>query len=261
MRAGAAGVAPSMPAALETRGLYRSFGGLAVTTNVDLRLERGSRQALIGPNGAGKTTLINLISGALAPSAGRVWLDGREVTDLPAHARARLGLARTFQINQLFARLSVIDQLLLAIGERRRAGRRLWRPLGADRPLLDEAFALLEALRLEDQALAPITTLPYGRQRLVEIALALAARPKVLLLDEPAAGVPAAETHLILDAIQALPADIAVLIVEHDMELVFRFARRITVMAGGAILTEGTPADIAADERVREAYLGSRAHG
>jgi branched-chain amino acid transport system ATP-binding protein len=248
MRAGAAGVAPSMPAALETRGLYRSFGGLAVTTNVDLRLERGSRQALIGPNGAGKTTLINLISGALAPSAGRVWLDGREVTDLPAHARARLGLARTFQINQLFARLSVIDQLLLAIGERRRAGRRLWRPLGADGPLLDEAFALLQALRLEDQALAPITTLPYGRQRLVEIALALAARPKVLLLDEPAAGVPAAESHLILDAIQALPADIAVLIVEHDM-------------AGGAILTEGTPAEIAADERVREAYLGSRAHG
>jgi branched-chain amino acid transport system ATP-binding protein len=261
MRAGAAGVAPSMPAALETRGLYRSFGGLAVTTNVDLRLERGSRQALIGPNGAGKTTLINLISGALAPSAGRVWLDGREVTDLPAHARARLGLARTFQINQLFARLSVIDQLLLAIGERRRAGRRLWRPLGADRPLLDEAFGLLEGLRLVDQALAPITTLPYGRQRLVEIALALAARPKVLLLDEPAAGVPAAETHLILDAIEALPADIAVLIVEHDMELVFRFARRITVMAGGAILTEGTPAEIAADERVREAYLGSRAHG
>jgi branched-chain amino acid transport system ATP-binding protein len=261
MRAGAAGVAPSMPAALETRGLYRSFGGLAVTTNVDLRLERGSRQALIGPNGAGKTTLINLISGALAPSAGRVWLDGREVTDLPAHARARLGLARTFQINQLFARLSVIDQLLLAIGERRRAGRRLWRPLGADRPLLDEAFALLEALRLEDQALAPITTLPYGRQRLVEIALALAARPKVLLLDEPAAGVPAAESHLILDAIEALPADIAVLIVEHDMELVFRFARRITVMAGGAILTEGTAAEIAADERVREVYLGSRAHG
>jgi branched-chain amino acid transport system ATP-binding protein len=261
MRTGAAGVVPSIPPALETRGLYRSFGGLAVTTDVGLRLERGSRQALIGPNGAGKTTLINLISGALAPSAGRVWLDGREVTDLPAHARARLGLARTFQINQLFARLSVIDQLLLAIGERRRAGRRLWRPLGADRPLLDEAFALLEALRLEDQALAPITTLPYGRQRLVEIALALAARPKVLLLDEPAAGVPAAESHLILDAIEALPADIAVLIVEHDMELVFRFARRITVMAGGAILTEGTPAEVAADERVREVYLGGRAHG
>jgi branched-chain amino acid transport system ATP-binding protein len=247
--------------ALEIRGLYKTFGGLAVTTNVDLRLERGSRQALIGPNGAGKTTLINLISGALAPSAGRVQLDGRDVTDLPPHHRARLGLARTFQINELFRNLTVIDQILLALGERRRSSRRLWRPLGADRELLDEAFALLETLRLEDQALAAITTLPYGRQRLVEIALALAARPKVLLLDEPAAGVPAAESHVILDAIATLPEDIAVLIVEHDMDLVFRFARRITVMAGGAILTEGAPADIAADERVRQVYLGKRRHG
>jgi ABC-type branched-subunit amino acid transport system ATPase component len=261
MRAGAVGVAAAAPPALETRGLDRRFGGLAVTTNVDLRLERGSRQALIGPNGAGKTTLIDLICGALAPSAGRVWLDGCDVTELSADARARLGLARTFQINQLFARLSVIDQVLLAICERRRSSRRPWQPLGADRALLDEAFALLETLGLEDQALAPITSLPYGRQRLVEIALALAARPKVLLLDEPAAGVPAADSHLILNAIAALPAAIAVLIVEHDMDLVFRFATRITVMAGGAILTEGTPAEIAADQRVREVYLGSRRHG
>ncbi len=245
-------------AALETRGLQKSFGGLAVTTNVDLRLERGARQALIGPNGAGKTTLINLISGELAPSAGEVRLDGRNVTGLPAHQRVRLGLARTFQINQLFRNLPVVDQVLLALGERRRSSRRWWRPLGADPELLDEAFALLEALGLEGQALAPIGTLPYGRQRLVEIALALAARPKVLLLDEPAAGVPTAESDVILDAIEALPADIAVLIVEHDMDLVFRFARRITVMAGGAILTEGPPADIAADERVRQVYLGKR---
>jgi branched-chain amino acid transport system ATP-binding protein len=247
--------------ALEIKGLCKSFGGLAVTANVDLRLERGSRQALIGPNGAGKTTLINLIGGALTPSAGRVWLDGRDVTFLPAHARAQLGLARTFQINQLFNKLTVIDQVLLALGERRRSGLRFWRPLGADAALLDEAFALLALLRLEDQALAPIATLPYGRQRLVEIALALAARPKVLLLDEPAAGVPAAESHVILDAIAALPEDIAVLIVEHDMDLVFRFARRITVMAGGAILTEGTPAEIAADEHVRAVYLGTGRHG
>jgi branched-chain amino acid transport system ATP-binding protein len=247
--------------ALEIKGLCKSFGGLAVTANVDLRLDRGSRQALIGPNGAGKTTLINLIGGALMPSAGRVWLDGRDVTDLPAHARAQLGLARTFQINQLFNKLTVVDQILLALGERRRASRRFWRPLGADAALLDEAFALLALLRLEDRALAPIASLPYGRQRLVEIALALAARPKVLLLDEPAAGVPAAESHVILDAIEALPEDIAVLIVEHDMDLVFRFARRITVMADGAILTEGTPAEIAADERVREVYLGSGRHG
>jgi branched-chain amino acid transport system ATP-binding protein len=261
MRAEAAAVVCETTPALEIMGLCKSFGGLAVTANVDLRLERGSRQALIGPNGAGKTTLINLISGALAPSAGRVRLEGRDVTDLPAHVRARLGLARTFQINQLFPKLTVVDQVLLALGERHRSGRRLWRPLGADPELLDEAFALLERLRLDDQALAPIATLPYGRQRLVEIALALAARPKVLLLDEPAAGVPAAESHVIFDAIEALPAEIAVLIVEHDMELVFRFARRITVMAAGAVLTEGTPAEIAADERVREVYLGTRRHG
>ncbi len=261
MMAEAAEVVPEAPPALETSGLYKSFGGLAVTTNVNLRLERGSRQALIGPNGAGKTTLINLISGALAPSAGRVRLDGRDITDLPAHARVRLGLARTFQINQLFANLTVVDQVLLALGERRRASRHCWRPLGADAALLAEAAALLESLRLDDQALAPIATLPYGRQRLVEIALALATRPKVLLLDEPAAGVPAAESHVIFDAIEALPADIAVLIVEHDMDLVFRFAKRITVMAGGAILMEGTPAEIAADQRVREVYLGTRRHG
>jgi branched-chain amino acid transport system ATP-binding protein len=247
--------------ALETRGLQKNFGGLAVTANVDLRLECGSRCALIGPNGAGKTTLIDLISGEIAPSAGRVWLDGRDVTQLPPHARAQLGLARTFQINQLFSKLAVVDHVLLALGERRRRGRRFWGPLGADPELLDEAFALLEMLRLEDQALAPIGTLAYGRQRLVEIALALAARPKVLLLDEPAAGVPAAESYVILDAIEALPEDIAVLIVEHDMDVVFRFARRITVMAAGAILTEGTPAEIAADERVREVYLGTKRRG
>jgi branched-chain amino acid transport system ATP-binding protein len=247
--------------ALETRGLQKNFGGLAVTANVDLSLECGSRCALIGPNGAGKTTLIDLISGEIAPSAGRVWLDGRDVTQLPPHARAQLGLARTFQINQLFSKLAVVDHVLLALGERRRRGRRFWGPLGADPELLDEAFALLEMLRLEDQALAPIGTLAYGRQRLVEIALALAARPKVLLLDEPAAGVPAAESYVILDAIEALPEDIAVLIVEHDMDVVFRFARRITVMAAGAILTEGTPAEIAADERVREVYLGTKRRG
>jgi branched-chain amino acid transport system ATP-binding protein len=244
--------------ALATRGLHKRFGGLAVTTNVDLALARGSRQALIGPNGAGKTTLINLISGALAPSAGQVFLDGRDVTRLPQHARARLGLARTFQINQLFRTLSVVDNLALALGERTGSSRHFWRPLGKDQALFDEAFALLAGLGLEGHALQPVATLAYGRQRLVEIALALAARPKVLLLDEPAAGVPSAESHLILDAIAALPADIAVLIVEHDMDVVFRFAERITVMAGGAILTEGTPAEIAADEQVRAVYLGRR---
>jgi ABC-type branched-subunit amino acid transport system ATPase component len=249
------------PPALATRGLHKSFGGLTVTANVDLTLARGSRQALIGPNGAGKTTLINLISGALAPSAGQVLLDGRDITRLPQHARARQGLARTFQINQLFRTLSVVDNIALALGERTGSSRHFWRPLGRDQALFDEAFALLGDLGLAGQALQPVATLPYGRQRLVEIALALAARPKVLLLDEPAAGVPSAESHLILDAIAALPAEIAVLIVEHDMDVVFRFAQRITVMAGGAILTEGTPEEIAADEQVRAVYLGRRRDG
>jgi branched-chain amino acid transport system ATP-binding protein len=247
--------------ALETLGLYKSFGALRVADGIHFRLPTGARHALIGPNGAGKTTLLNLIAGALAPSAGQIRLHGRDITPLPQHARVRLGLARTFQINQLFGGLPVIDNVALAIAERTGASRQLWRPLGRQHALLDEAFALLETLGLAAAALRPIRTLPYGHQRIVEIAIALAARPRVLLLDEPAAGVPAAETRAILDAIERLHEDIAVLIVEHDMDLVFRFARRITVMVGGAILTAGTRQDIAADARVRAAYLGERHRG
>jgi ABC-type branched-subunit amino acid transport system ATPase component len=247
--------------ALETLGLYKSFGALRVAEAVDLRLPHGARHALIGPNGAGKTTLINLITGALAPSTGRIRLHGRDITHLPQHARVRLGIARTFQINQLFGDLAVIDNVALAVAERTGASRQFWRPLGREHALLGEAFALLESLGLALVALRPVRTLPYGHQRIVEIAIALAARPRILLLDEPAAGVPAAETRAILEAIERLQDDIAVLIVEHDMDLVFRFARRITVMVGGAILTEGTREEIAADPRVRAAYLGHRHHG
>ena len=246
---------------LETHGLYKSFGALRVAEGIDLRLAQGARQALIGPNGAGKTTLLNLITGALPPSAGQIRLRGRDITQLPQHARARLGIARTFQINQLFGGLAVIDNVALAIAERTGASRHFWRPLGREDALLEEAFALLDTLGLAAVAMHPIRTLPYGHQRVVEIALALAARPRVLLLDEPAAGVPVAETRAILDAIERLQPEIAVLIVEHDMDLVFRFARRITVMVGGAILTEGTREEIAADPRVRAAYLGHRHHG
>ena len=249
------------PAALETLGLYKSFGALRVAEGVDFRLPHGARHALIGPNGAGKTTLINLITGTLAPSAGQIRLRGRDITHLPQHARVRLGIARTFQINQLFGELAVIDNVALAIAERTGASRRFWRPLGREDALLDEAFALLDAFGLASVALQPIRTLPYGHQRIVEIAIAMAVHPRILLLDEPAAGVPAAETRAILDAIERLHDDIAVLIVEHDMDLVFRFARRITVMVGGAILTEGTREEIAADARVRAAYLGHRHHG
>jgi branched-chain amino acid transport system ATP-binding protein len=248
------------PAALETVELYKSFGALRVCEAVDFRLPDGGRHALIGPNGAGKTTLLNLITGALSPSAGQIRLHGRDITSLPQHARARLGIARTFQINQLFGELAVIDNVALAIAERTDASRHFWRPLGREETLLDEAFALLDTLSLAAVAMQPVRTLPYGHQRVVEIAIALAARPRVLLLDEPAAGVPAAETRAILDAIERLHDAIAVLIVEHDMDLVFRFARRITVMVGGAILTEGTRAEIAADPRVRAAYLGHRHH-
>ena len=248
------------PAALETLGLYKSFGALRVAENVDLRLPHGARHALIGPNGAGKTTLINLITGALAPSAGQIRLRGRDITGLPQHKRARLGIARTFQINQLFGDLAVIDNVALALAERTGASRHFWRPLGREDALLDEAFALLDMLGLATVAMQPIRTLPYGHQRIMEIAIALATRPRILLLDEPAAGVPAADTRAILDAIERLHDDIAVLIVEHDMDLVFRFARRITVMVGGAILTEGTREEIAADPRVRAAYLGHGQH-
>ena len=248
-------------AALETLGLHKSFGALRVADGVDFRLPRGARHALIGPNGAGKTTLINLITGALPPSAGQIRLHGRDITHMPQHTRVRLGLARTFQINQLFGALAVIDNVALALAERTGASRRFWRPLGREETLLDDAFALLETLGLAPVALQPVRTLPYGHQRIVEIAIALAARPKVLLLDEPAAGVPAAETRAVLDAIERLHQEIAVLIVEHDMNLVFCFARRITVMVGGAILTEGTREEIAADPRVRAAYLGHWQHG
>jgi ABC-type branched-subunit amino acid transport system ATPase component len=242
--------------ALDVKGLNRSFGALRVTRDVDLALERGARHALIGPNGAGKTTLVNLITGFLQPSSGHVVLDGADVTGLSQAARARRGLARTFQINQLFRGLTVLENICLAIGERDGHTNNLWRPAGAKRVVIDEALDHLESLRMVDDALRLVRELPYGRQRLVEIAIALAQRPQVLLLDEPAAGVPSSETHLILDVVAALDPDIAVLIIEHDMDVVFRFAKEITVLVSGAVFTQGTPEEIRNNARVREVYLG-----
>jgi branched-chain amino acid transport system ATP-binding protein len=249
-----------MMAALEIRDLRKSFGALAVTRDVNLMLERGARQALIGPNGAGKTTLVNLITGVLRPSAGQVLLEGEDITRLPQAARTRRGIARTFQINQLFRGLTVLENVYLAVAERDGICNHLWRPVGAERAVIDEALAHLDALRLADDALKLVRELPYGRLRLVEIAIALALRPKVLLLDEPAAGVPSSESHLILDVIAGLDPDIAILIIEHDMDVVFRVAKRITVLVQGVVLTDGTPAEIVADERVRAVYLGEEAH-
>jgi len=250
-----------MSAILETRGLNKNFGALRVAQNINFTLDTGARHALIGPNGAGKTTFINLITGRLKPSSGHVLLAGEDVTDLSQEARVKRGIGRTFQINQLFKGLSVLENVTLAIGEREGVAGDMFRVAGSHRRVVEEAYALLERLRIADDALKPLKELPYGRQRLVEIAIALGLRPKVLLLDEPAAGVPSTESAIILDIVDQLPREIAVLIIEHDMDLVFRFARRITVLVQGGVLVEGTPAEIAADARVREVYLGERHHG
>jgi ABC-type branched-subunit amino acid transport system ATPase component len=245
-----------MSAALETMGLCKSFGALTVASDIDFRLESGARHALIGPNGAGKTTFVNLVTGALAPSRGRILLEGADVTTLSQAQRVKRGIARTFQINTLFRGLTVLENSCLAIGERQGVAGDMLRPAGARRAVVEEAFAGLERLGLADDAARPVRELPYGRQRLVELAVALGLKPKVLLLDEPAAGVPSAESGIIVDVIESLPQDLALLIIEHDMDLVFRLARRITVLVQGTVLVEGTPEEIAADRRVREVYLG-----
>ncbi|MBI1943122.1 MAG: ABC transporter ATP-binding protein [Betaproteobacteria bacterium] len=242
---------------LETRGLCKSFGALEVARDIDFRLERGARHALIGPNGAGKTTLVNLLTGALQPSRGSVLLEGDDLAGLAQAKRVKRGLARTFQINQLFRGLTVLENVCIAVAERLGVGGSMLRPAGKRADVIGEASRLLEMLRLQGDAGRRVAELPYGRQRLVELAIALGLKPRVLLLDEPAAGIPSAESHILLDAIAALPADIAVLIIEHDMDLVFRFARRITVMVSGAVFAEGSPAEIAANREVRAVYLGS----
>jgi ABC-type branched-subunit amino acid transport system ATPase component len=247
--------------ALEARGLMKQFGALLATDNVSFAIQPGARQALIGPNGAGKTTLINLLTGVVQPTEGQVLLQGQDVTALPASRRVRLGLSRTFQINQLFPHMSPAESLGLAISERNGSGADFWRVAGTRPGIVAEIEDLLTRFGLEAEMDQPTRKLPYGKQRLLEIALALATRPRVLLLDEPAAGVPEEERQDILAALSALPADVAILLIEHDMDLVFNFATRISVLVAGRLLTEGEPEQIAADERVRAVYLGEDAHG
>jgi branched-chain amino acid transport system ATP-binding protein len=242
--------------ALATRSLNKSFGSLVVAADIELTLPPGVRYALIGPNGAGKTTLINLITGMLEPDAGRIILGDEDITALPPEQRVRRGLVRTYQINSLFAHLTALESVTLAVCERRRVAQNWWRQLTAYRDEIDEAYGILSALTLAPVCHRLTRELAYGQQRLLEIALALATRPKVLLLDEPAAGVPREESRELFAAIAGLSHDITVLFIEHDMDLVFRFASRIIVMVGGRILLEGTPAEIATDPRVRAVYLG-----
>jgi branched-chain amino acid transport system ATP-binding protein len=248
-------------AALAARGLNKKFGSLVVASDINLVLPKGARYALIGPNGAGKTTLINLLTGMLPPDSGEIVLAEQDITAQAPQERVRRGLARTFQINSLFPSLSALEAVTLVVEERRRLSGRFWQNLASHKESIEEAYDILSRLRLGDSCYQPTRELPYGRQRLLEIALALATRPKVLLLDEPAAGVPQEESGEVFEAVAGLSGDLTLLFIEHDMHVVFRFASHIIVLVGGAIFAEGSPADIAAHPGVREVYLGTRQHG
>ncbi|MDB5520463.1 MAG: transporter related protein [Tardiphaga sp.] len=248
-----------MSYALETRGLSKQFGALDATRDLSLRIAKGARHALIGPNGAGKTTVINLLTGVLKPNGGHILLESHDITSLPVHTRVRRGLSRTFQINQLYADLTPRETIGLAVSERSGHGGDFWRKAGSRADVNAEISDILARFRLVDVMNERTAQLPYGKQRLLEIAVAIATKPRVLLLDEPAAGVPDSERHDILAAIAALPRDVAVLLIEHDMDLVFSFADRISVLVNGAMLTEGTPQEVANDARVKAVYLGEGA--
>ena len=245
-----------MAPVLETIGLVKRFGGITAASDVSLQIEKGARHALIGPNGAGKTTVVNLLTGMLRPSEGQILLDGQDITNAEPHMRVRRGIARTFQINQLFAELTPIEAIGLAVSERMGTGRQWWRLVGRRSEVVEDIIGIIEQFQLADVMYDRTAILPYGKQRLLEIALAIACRPRVLLLDEPAAGVPEAERHEILTTVASLPKDVTVLLIEHDMDLVFSFADRISVLVNGALFADGTPDAVARDARVKAVYLG-----
>ena len=245
-----------MSAVLQTRRLTKAFGGIIATDAIDFTLEKGARHALIGPNGAGKTTFVNLLTGVLQPSSGTVILNGEDITQLSREARVKRGMARTFQINQLFGTMTPLGMIALVTSERLGYGLRAFNRLDHDRRVIEETATILSQFRLEDIMDEPISSLPYGKQRQVEIAATFAAQPSVLLLDEPAAGVPEAERRELLELVASLPSNVSVLLIEHDMDIIFRFATRITVLVNGRVLADGDPAMIARDPAVRAAYLG-----
>ena len=245
-----------MSVVLETRGLLKRFGGITPTNDVSIQVEKGARRALIGPNGAGKTTLINLLTGVLEPTAGSIWLDGAEITQLAPHQRVRRGIVRTFQINQLFGALTPLQSLALTVSAQLGISGGWWKPLGSDPRIAPACQKLLAQFHLDDVMNQKVSLLAYGKRRLLEIATALACEPRVLLLDEPVAGVPEGEREEIFDIINALPAEVSVLLIEHDMDLVFNFATSVTVLVNGAVFAEGSVDAIANDPRVKAVYLG-----
>ncbi len=248
-----------MNAIFDVRNLKRTFGGLAVTSDVSLSMASGDRVALIGPNGAGKTTFVNLVTGNLLPNSGSVMLGGEDVTRLGPTERVRRGLVRSFQVTRLFSEMTPEEHVALAILQRERRSGRMFASHRAMPDVMDEVHALLARLGIAPLARRRVSEIAYGQQRLLELALALALKPRVLLLDEPAAGVPQSDTARIEQAIADLPADLAVLMIEHDMDLVFRFAKRVVVLAAGEIIFDGSPDAVTKDARVRQAYLGSYA--
>jgi branched-chain amino acid transport system ATP-binding protein len=246
--------------ALSTRGLSKRFGTVVAADGIDFELHAGERRALIGPNGAGKTSFVGLVSGTLRPDDGTVLLAGRDVTRLPRDRRVKAGLARTFQITSLFDKLTARQNLYLAISERTETSSAMWTPAAGERSIIDEIDDILLRLDLIEERDRRIAELAYGRRRLLEIGIALSLRPKVLILDEPAAGLRADDVTRMLDVIGQLPSDIAILMIEHDMQVVKHFASRVTVLVRGAVLMTGTPADVMAADAVRSVYLGRTGH-
>ena len=245
-----------MTPVLDVRGLTKRFGSLVVTDDLSFQLNAGARHALIGPNGAGKSTLVHQLSGVVRPDGGAIILEGRNITTLPARKRVALGLARTFQVTNLFAHLTVLHNLFLALSERDGASRIFWRSAAAQKDLLVEAETIAALLSLSHSLGRTVREIPYGEQRLLEIAVALALKPKILLLDEPAAGIPKSEMRHVLDAINRLPRDTAILLIEHDMLVVREFAETVSVMVQGRLMTSGRPNDVLASDEVRAVYLG-----
>jgi len=242
---------------LEARDLHMAFGGLVVFERLNFTLGRGERHAVIGPNGAGKTTFVSLVTGLLRPTSGDVLFNGRVITQESPQQRVKAGIARTFQINSLFKALNPLASLVIALAQRDGRADVSLRSVSRERELIDEASALLAKFGLADDALTVTETLPYGKQRLLEVALAFALRPQLLLLEEPAAGLSTAQGHELFRQLAVLTADTTVLFIEHDMNLVFRYADRVSVFAAGALVVQDTPDKIRTHARVREVYLGT----